>query len=120
MNEQLLEEVTIRLLKELGELTPDTEINDAITTMNVATVRIKRLQAELDAKWIPIVKGMEPEGKVLLSYDQECFGHFSPETECAYFDEDEGIWRFWLSDREVYTRAGGHTHYQELPTREIE
>lgn len=110
MNKKLLEDATLRLLETLGELTLDTNINDAIVAMNVACVRIRRLE-----DWIEVVEGEEPEGKVLISYDQERFGCFSPETECAYFED--GIWRFWLSDREVHTRENGVTHWQPLPER---
>ena len=113
MNPQILEDATIRLLKELTELTLDTEINDVVTTMNVATVRIRRLQSLLDAQWIPIVKGEEPDGKVLVAFDDPSWGYYSKEAEAAYFEDGE--WRFWLSDREISTHADGVTHYQIIP-----
>jgi len=112
MNEKLLEDATIRLLKTLGELTPDTEINDAIIAMSVATVRIKRLQEEVDANWIPVVKGKEPIGKVLVAFDNPFFGCYDKEAECACFED--GVWQFWLSGKEISTHENGVTHYKTI------
>lgn len=49
-----LDNATIRLLKVLGELTPDVEINDAVTAMSVACCRIKRLEDgwhKIEERW---------------------------------------------------------------------
>ena len=63
-------------------------------------------------KWISVDTELPIDlGKVLISYGQESFGVFSPETECAYYEE--GQWYFWLSDRVVHTN--GVTHWQHLP-----
>lgn len=51
------------------------------------------------------------EGKILVVYGEPSFGEFYPEIECAYYEE--GIWRFWLSDREISTN--GVTHWKPLP-----
>lgn len=112
-NERLIDEATIRLLKALGELTVDTDINDPAAVMTIASVRIRRLQEELDNDgWIPIVKGLEPEGKVIVAFDDPSWGGYSKEAEAAYFED--GLWRFWLSDRVISTHADGVTHYKEL------
>ena len=62
--------------------------------------------------WIPIVKGEEPEGKIIVAFDDPSFGYFSKEAEAAY-DED-GVWRFWLSDRVISTHKDGVTHYKKI------
>jgi len=63
--------------------------------------------------WTRIVKGEEPEGKVLVAYDEPCWGSYSKETECAFFDDGE--WMFWLSSRTISTHKNGVTHWQSLP-----
>lgn len=110
MNKKILDEATIRLLKVLGEYTPDVEINDAITAMNIASVRIRRLENG----WIPMVKNEEPEGKVWVAFDKPFSGEYTSECECAYFED--GIWRFWLTDKEISTHENGVTHWHPIPT----
>jgi len=66
--------------------------------------------------WNRVVEGKEPEGKVLVAYDEPSWGSFSKETEAAYFED--GIWRFWLSDRVISTHEKGVTHWMTLPVRE--
>jgi len=60
-------------------------------------------------RWIPIVKGEEPEGKVIAAF---AWGGYSKEAEAAYFED--GIWRFWLSDRVISTHEDGVTHYKKI------
>ena len=63
-------------------------------------------------EWIPIVKGEEPEGKVLVAFDDPSWGGYCKEAEAAYFED--GIWRFWLSNRVISTHKDGITHYKEI------
>jgi len=37
---------------------------------------------------------------------------YSKEAEAAYFED--GIWRFWLSDRVISTHEDGVTHYKKI------
>jgi len=38
-------------------------------------------------RWIPIVKGEEPEGKVIAAFDDPSWGGYSKEAEAAYFED---------------------------------
>ncbi len=115
MNNEKLNKSTIQLLEVLGELTPDVEINNAITAMAVACCRIRRLQEELDNDgWISTKEELpgEDDGKVLILFGDPFFSGYSPEIECAYYED--GVWRFWLNNQIVST--DGVTDWQRLPT----
>jgi len=129
VRKKIHDDATLRLLETLGELTLDLEINNDVTAMNFADVRIRRLEALLeevvgDEGWIS-TEDEKPEGKVLIQYGEPTWGSFSQEIEIGYYDDDdddddeEGVWRFWLSDREVSTN--GVTYWRPLPeTKEVE
>jgi len=53
------------------------------------------------------------EGKVLVLYGEPFFGGFTPEIECGYYED--GIWRFWLSDKEISTN--GVFYWMLLPDK---
>lgn len=100
MNDESLEQVTIKLLETLEELTPDTDINDAVVAMSVATVRIKRLQEEVDAySWHSIEEEGLPPGNTW--YDVYTYAGAGDRVVREVFlmivgnESNESVWYKW-------------------------
>lgn len=98
MNEELLDDATIRLLKVLGEYTPDVEINDAVHTMTLAGVRIQRLQSEIDHDgWNKIEdNGLPEEGRWYDAFTWTREGHRTVRE--LFFDGVIDGAVYWLGD----------------------
>ncbi len=68
--------------------------------------------------WISVLDSLPgddiDENKVEMCFGEPSFGTACPEADMGYLDE-EGIWRFWLNDREV--QGFGVTHWRIINSK---